>query len=335
MDPAEPVGPDRPAPLPSGTHPTLGPNTVRMPRWPGPLLIIGGALVAVVALGAATAAVSGQLGDADANLLAWIALGGAVVFSGGLVYSAVRQLRVRRILPPERYRGPSVLILLALVLVLASIMTAPFGADASALLLGDGELTLLGAFVLLVSTQVALLLVAWAFVFRPNALAGLPSLPGHDPAGAVRAGLGWGILAWLGATLASYAAIALLQAVGIDPEPQAAEQALEIIDPWLAVLAIVILAPIAEETFFRGVVFNAFRREGGRRWAYLGSSALFAVIHVSLVAVIPIFLLGLALAWVYERTGSLLAPMAMHAVVNGVSVLLALLLRFDVIRVPV
>lgn len=334
MDPAEPVGPDRPAPLPSGTHPTLGPNTVRMPRWPGPLLIIGGALVAVVALGAATAAVSGQLGDADANLLAWIALGGAVVFSGGLVYSGVRQLRVRRILPPERYRGPSVLILLALVLVLASIMTAPFGADASALLLGDGELTLLGAFVLLVSTQVALLLVAWAFVFRPNALAGLP-LPGHDPAGAIRAGLGWGILAWLGATLASYAAIALLQAVGIDPEPQAAEQALEIIDPWLAVLAIVILAPIAEETFFRGVVFNAFRREGGRRWAYLGSSALFAVIHVSLVAVIPIFLLGLALAWVYERTGSLLAPMAMHAVVNGVSVLLALLLRFDVIRVPV
>jgi hypothetical protein len=214
-------------------------------------------------------------------------------------------------------------------------MTAPFGADASALLLGDGELTLLGAFVLLVSTQVALLLVAWIFVFRPNALAGLSALPGRDPAGAIRAGLGWGIVAWLGASLASYAVISLLQAVGIDPEPQAAEQALEIIDPWLAVLSIVILAPIAEETFFRGVVFNAFRREGGRRWAYLGSSVLFAVIHVSLVAVVPIFLLGLALAWVYERTGSLLAPMTMHAVVNGVSVLLALLLRFDVIRVPV
>jgi hypothetical protein len=306
-----------------------------MPRWPGPLLIIGGALVALIGLGAAGAAASGQLGDADAATLAWIALGGAVVFSAGLVYSGVRQLRVRRFLPPERYRGPSVLILLALALVLAGLMTAPFGADASALLLGDGELTLLGAFVLLVSTQVALLLVAWIFVFRPNALAGLAALPGRDPAGAIRAGLGWGVVAWLGASLASYAVIALLQAVGIDPEPQAAEQALEIIDPWLAVLSIVILAPIAEETFFRGVVFNAFRREGGRRWAYLGSSVLFAVIHVSLVAVVPIFLLGLALAWVYERTGSLLAPMAMHAVVNGVSVVLALLLRFDVIRVPV
>jgi len=335
VDPAEPVGPDRHAPLPSGPHPPIGPGTVRTPRWPGPLLIIGGALVALIGLGAAGAAASGQLGDADAATLAWIALGGAVVFSAGLVYSGVRQLRVRRFLPPERYRGPSVLILLALALVLAGLMTAPFGADASALLLGDGELTLLGAFVLLVSTQVALLLVAWIFVFRPNALAGLAALPGRDPAGAIRAGLGWGVVAWLGASLASYAVIALLQAVGIDPEPQAAEQALEIIDPWLAVLSIVILAPIAEETFFRGVVFNAFRREGGRRWAYLGSSVLFAVIHVSLVAVVPIFLLGLALAWVYERTGSLLAPMAMHAVVNGVSVVLALLLRFDVIRVPV
>ena len=55
------------------------------------------------------------------------------------------------------------------------------------------------------------------------------------------------------------------------------------LDPWLVVLAVVILAPIAEEIFFRGVVFNALLREGGRRWAYIGSAALFAVIHVSLV----------------------------------------------------
>ena len=49
----------------------------------------------------------------------------------------------------------------------------------------------------------------------------------------------------------------------------------------------------------------------------------------------PIFLLGLALAWIYQRTGNLLAPIAMHATVNGISVALALLVRFDVVRLPV
>ena len=127
----------------------------------------------------------------------------------------------------------------------------------------------------------------------------------------------------------------ILERVGIGVEPQAAERAIATVDPVLVVVAVVILAPIAEEVFFRGVVFNAWLRERGRRWAFIGSAALFAVIHVSLVAVVPIFLLGLALAWIYTRTGNLLAPMAMHATVNGISVAVALLARFEVIRLPV
>jgi membrane protease YdiL (CAAX protease family) len=50
---------------------------------------------------------------------------------------------------------------------------------------------------------------------------------------------------------------------------------------------------------------------------------------------LPIFILGLALAWVYERTGNLLAPIAMHATVNGISVALALMVRFELIKLPV
>ena len=75
--------------------------------------------------------------------------------------------------------------------------------------------------------------------------------------------------------------------------------------------------------------------EAGRRWAFFGSAALFAAIHLSLLSLLPIFVLGLGLAWVYDRTKSLLAPMAMHATVNGISVALALLVRFDVVRLPV
>lgn len=306
-----------------------------MPRWPGPLLIVLGAVLAIGALTTGALAVDGQIAVDDSALFGWLALAGTVLFIAGLLYVAVRQLRVRRFLPPERYRGPGVLVLVVLVFALVSIITAPFGADAAALLMGEGELTFLGAAVLLVATQIALLLVSWFFVFRPGALAALPSLPGRDPGGAIRAGLGWGILAWIGATAASAGVVWVLESLGIAAEPQAAERAIQILDPWLVILAVVILAPIAEEVFFRGVVFNAWLREGGRRWAFIGSSALFALIHASIVALVPIFLLGLALAWIYQRTGNLLAPIAMHAVVNGVSVALALLVRFDVVRLPV
>lgn len=95
-----------------------------------------------------------------------------------------------------------------------------------------------------------------------------------------------------------------------------------------------IVAPIAEEAFFRGVVFNAWYREGGRRAAYIGSSLLFGVIHLNLVAFVPIVLLGLILAWVYERTRNILAPIAVHAVFNGINVGVFLLERADVIQLP-
>ena len=305
-----------------------------MPRWPGPLLVIIGAVLAIGALGAGAMAVQdGARGDLA--LYGWLALLGAVLFAAGLLYSAIRQLRIRSYLPPERYRGPNVVVLMLLVLVLASLITAPFGADAAALLMGEGELTFLGAAVLLIATQVSMLLVSWLLVFRPGALEALPSLPGRDPARALLTGFGWGILAWLGATLVSAGVVWLLESIGFDAEPQAAEQAIALVDPWLVVVAVVILAPIAEEIFFRGVVFNAWLREGGPRWAFFGSSALWALIHLSVVALVPIFLLGLALAWIYRRTGNLLAPIAMHATVNGISVALALLVRFDLVRLPV
>lgn len=306
-----------------------------MPLWPGPVLAVVGMLVTVAALAVAAAGDAYGLDVADPLLLLGLIVLGGLLFVAGLVYAAVRQLRVRRHLAPERYRGPSILLLLLLVLVGAGVMTAPFSEDATALLLGEGELSLVGAAVLLISTQLALLAVSWLFVFRPRALVGWPSWAGPDVAGALRAGLGWGVLAWMAATAVSALVVVGLERLGIPADPQAAEQALLVVDPWLAIVAIVILAPIAEELFFRGVVFNAWLREGGPRFAYLGSAILFAVIHLSLVAVLPIFLLGLALAWVYRRTGNLLAPIAMHAVVNGISVGLALLVRFELVPMPV
>lgn len=261
---------------------------------------------------------------------------GGVLFVAGLCYSLVSQLWRRRHLPPDRYRGPSVVLMLALAMVLGIAATIPVAADANALLFGDGRVSLLGGLVIVTSTQLALAAVAWLFVLRPNAVAFAMPLAGRRPLAALGAGLRWGVLAWLLASSLGVLVTIVLELLGLPVQPGlAAQQAVAILDPWLVIVAIVIVAPVAEEIFFRGVAFNAWLRERGTRFAFIGSSLLFAVVHLSLVAFVPIFVLGLALAWVYRRTGSLLAPIAMHATVNGISAGLALLLRFELVRPPV
>jgi membrane protease YdiL (CAAX protease family) len=83
----------------------------------------------------------------------------------------------------------------------------------------------------------------------------------------------------------------------------------------LAVL-VAIVVPIGEEIFFRGLTYGAFRRRLGRHAAVLASALFFAAAHLSLVELMPILILGLILAYLYEYTGSLVPGMIAHAVNN-------------------
>ncbi len=279
-------------------------------------------------------AAEGSLVASNLETFIWVAGIGLAGVAFGLVYHAVRAILARRHLPATRYRGPSVMVLLAFAFLIANVAAIPFAEEAFALVTGEGSIETGAAAVILTSTQLALVAMVGLFVAWPRALAGAPPFDGGSGLASVRRGLGYGAVAWVVASLLQVGIGSGLERVGIDPQPQAAEQAIALIEPWLIVVAIVIVAPIAEEIFFRGVVYNAWRREHGRTRALIGSSVLFALIHVSLVALVPIFLLGLGLAWLYERTSSLLACVVMHATVNGISVTLALLVRFEVIRLP-
>lgn len=84
---------------------------------------------------------------------------------------------------------------------------------------------------------------------------------------------------------------------------------------WLAALA-VIAAPLAEEFIFRGLIFGGLRRSLGLLPSILMSAALFAIMHPP-VSMAPVFVLGVATAYVYDRTRSLLAPVLVHAIYNG------------------
>lgn len=86
--------------------------------------------------------------------------------------------------------------------------------------------------------------------------------------------------------------------------------------------AIGILAPIAEEIIYRGLVYNRTEKEFGSITAIIVSSAAFGIFHFNLLQGIYAFLMGIAFAWFYEKSGSLTVSICMHMVINIVAVLL-------------
>jgi membrane protease YdiL (CAAX protease family) len=91
------------------------------------------------------------------------------------------------------------------------------------------------------------------------------------------------------------------------------------------ILMAVIVAPLGEEIIFRGYFYGVIRRFGGRIPALLISSLLFAAIHAHIPSIPGLFLLAMILCLLYERTGSLWAPIALHATFNASSIAALLL----------
>ena len=87
----------------------------------------------------------------------------------------------------------------------------------------------------------------------------------------------------------------------------------------LQVVSVVIMAPIAEELLFRGILYNTIKHTGYPIAGMIISAALFALVHGSLALMLPLFVMGFALAWVYEKSGSIIAPMMMHATFNAIN----------------
>lgn len=98
----------------------------------------------------------------------------------------------------------------------------------------------------------------------------------------------------------------------------------------LMFVSTVILVPVAEELLYRGAVFRSLY-EKSHLWAYIVSILLFAAIHVlgyigtysplQLVLAIAQYIpAGYCLCWAYCQTGTIAAPMLMHALVNAMTI---------------
>jgi membrane protease YdiL (CAAX protease family) len=105
----------------------------------------------------------------------------------------------------------------------------------------------------------------------------------------------------------------------------------------LHLVAAAVIAPVAEEVLFRGAILTAWARTGGARRAIIQTAILFAAAHilpiggetfgqaagVATVAAVARIPVALALGWVYVRTGTLWAPIGLHATFNAILILIS------------
>ncbi|ASS75527.1 hypothetical protein CIG75_11390 [Tumebacillus algifaecis] len=96
-------------------------------------------------------------------------------------------------------------------------------------------------------------------------------------------------------------------------------KALGMLMAMLPLLATAVIAPIGEELLFRGVLQSVLTARWGVYTGVFGSALAFSLIHADPVLFLPIFLMGVLFSVLYRITGSLWAPIWLHAVNNFIA----------------
>ena len=116
---------------------------------------------------------------------------------------------------------------------------------------------------------------------------------------------------------------------GPDPMAELLEKSVMPRDPFqlvaMVALSLVLVGP-CEELAFRGFVQRGFENSFGKMWGLLVSSVLFGLLHGlnTLYAVVPVFVVGLVLGYVWQRTGgNTTATALMHGVYDAIAIAIA------------
>ena len=103
---------------------------------------------------------------------------------------------------------------------------------------------------------------------------------------------------------------------------------------FLLCLTAVVVAPVTEEVIFRGYLYPVARRFAGRWPGIVFSALIFAMVHHSAIALLPLCFLAILLALSYEWTGSIWAPLSIHFLFNGATVAAQIAMRMEWIALP-
>ena len=135
-------------------------------------------------------------------------------------------------------------------------------------------------------------------------------------------GLVGGCVALPVAGAAALAALGVTAVLGIEVHPhpvmEQAERAESVFEIAVIFVSAVIVVPLGEEFVFRGFIFPSVRDRWGLAAGILASSLLFSLMHMQSSApnMAATFVLGVVFCGLYERSGTLLAPVVAHAYFN-------------------
>jgi membrane protease YdiL (CAAX protease family) len=129
-------------------------------------------------------------------------------------------------------------------------------------------------------------------------------------------------LKWMAAAAGAYLLLAAVYA-GVVGEPHQKDIAKGFGAVPVQVLLIVVAAPVSEEVCFRGMLFGGLRERLPRIAAALISAIVFGGLHAltGVSAVPPLIAFGFVLALLYEKTGSIVPGILLHALNNSVALL--------------
>jgi uncharacterized protein len=97
----------------------------------------------------------------------------------------------------------------------------------------------------------------------------------------------------------------------------------------ISFISVAVLAPFFEELYFRGLLHRWFRARWQMWPAIIASSIIFGLAHVDSAGVaFSSFILGIVMAFAYEKTGSLWISIAIHVFNNGIGIILVYLVTY-------
>jgi membrane protease YdiL (CAAX protease family) len=315
---AEPT-PDGPA-APGASRPGLGTFTIEGRAAPG--LFVVGWIATLLGFGIVFV---GAL--APSGFLVYFV--GPLVLATGLIAGAGNQALERRA-RGEPYAGPSPYLVFAAMIAATYAVGFPVGLLLRAVLGSDTPdyvVRLLG-----VALQALVFVgVVRLTVVGTNALS-WREMGWRPPDGSTLPDLATGaVFAIPVIFVTSVVAAALVSIFQVEPEAPlpATGTTIGLI---VQLIAGAVIAPIAEETVFRGFAITAWRRTVGDNGALIRTSLLFALAHVltvsgnSLGQVAGLIVVGfaarlpvaIALGWLFLRRGSIWAPIGLHMAFNGV-----------------
>lgn len=132
-------------------------------------------------------------------------------------------------------------------------------------------------------------------------------------------------IGWLGISLGICLSVAV-SIFGISEQDEAFKQVNELIESqpfWLKIASAGVIIPIQEEFMYRGLIYKNIEQRYDIKKATFISSLMFGVMHMNLSQGIFAFLMGIVLAFIYQKTRNIYACIVFHCSTNLFSVLLS------------